>query len=213
MSAPLILVAASGLARETAASARRAGRTVLGCVDDDPGRHGGQLAPGVPILGGAALVSQYPEADLVICAGKGAVRGSLEARLGDLGVLPSRYASVIDPSVHVPAGCSVGAGSILLAGCVLTADVHIGRHVVCMPSVVLTHDDRVDDLATLCAGVVLGGGVRVGAGAYVGMAACVRESVSIGANAVLGMGSVLLRDLPEGQTWSGCPARRMKEDV
>ena len=56
-----------------------------------------------------------------------------------------RYAVLIHPSVDVPESCTVGAGSIVLAGCVLTADVRVGRHVVMMPGVVLTHDDVIEE--------------------------------------------------------------------
>jgi len=203
----LLLVAASGLAREALAVERVLGRSrYVRLVDDDPSLWGAAV-DGAPVVGGLEEVKRYDESAIVVCAGHGAVRRRLVARLTELGVPADRYASVIHPDVGLPAGCAVGAGSVLLAGVVLTAHVTIGRHVVAMPHVTLTHDDLVEDYATLCAGVSLGGEVRVGSAAYVGMGASVRERVSIGAGATLGMGAALLRDIPAGQTWVGVPAR------
>ncbi len=59
----------------------------------------------------------------------------------------------------------------------LTADVTVGAHVAVMPQAVLTHDDVVDDFATIAAGVRLGGGARIERGAYLGAGALVREAV------------------------------------
>jgi sugar O-acyltransferase (sialic acid O-acetyltransferase NeuD family) len=205
MNAPLLLVAASGLARETLQAARVQDRyEVCGYVDDDATKWGSVL-DGVEVLGGLDLVSNYPEASLVICAGHGADRESIAARLA---VDELRYATIVHPSVSVPPSCQVGGGSVLLAGTVLTTCVDVRRHVVAMPNVTLTHDDVVEDFATLCAGVVIGGYVRVGRRAYVGMSAAVRERCWIGADAVVGMGAVVLRDVPESETWLGVPARR-----
>ncbi|WP_447646071.1 DapH/DapD/GlmU-related protein [Nocardioides zeae] len=141
-----------------------------------------------------------------MCAGSGAARQHVVERLALLGVDPQRYVRVVDPGVRW-APWAVGPGSVVLAGTTLTADVEVDDHVVLMPHVTLTHDVVVESFATLCAGVSLGGGVRVGAGAVIGMNASVREGVRVGADAVLGMGSVLLEDLPPGQTWAGVPAR------
>lgn len=209
MPAPLLLVAASGLALEVAEAARAAGHEVLGCVDDDESLWGSLVGGWLPVLGGTDVLHERADTRLVLCPGKGSARQRLAGRLEAEGVRADRYATVRHPSVDVRGSCTVGPGSILLAGVVLTANVTLGAHVVCMPGVVLTHDDVVEDAATLTSGVLLAGRVRVGERAYLGMGATVREEVSVGADSVLGMGSVLLTDLPAGQTWAGAPARRL----
>ncbi len=212
MTAPLLLVAASGLAREVLSVCEAQGVSVLGVVDDDPRLVGLGFAT-TSVLGTLDCVTAVPDASLLLCAGKGDVRRRLAARLASMGVGDDRFATLIDPSVHVPASCAIGPGGILLAGVVLTADVRLGRHVVCMPNVTLTHDDDLADYVTLTAGVSLGGGVRVGEAAYVGMNATVRERVVIGPDCVLGMGSVLLTDQPPRTVYAGIPARPITDTV
>jgi len=203
-------VAASGLAREAAEAARARGWSVIGCVDDDPTLWSTRVAPELPVVGGIDLVTEHPEALLVVCAGLGRTRETIVERLRTLGVGDERFATLVHPDTSVPPSAVVGAGTVLLAGSVLTADVAVGDHVVCMPHVVLTHDCHVADYATLCANVALGGSVRVGRGAYLGMGATVRERRCVGARATLGMGAVLLEDLPEGETWVGVPAHPLR---
>jgi sugar O-acyltransferase (sialic acid O-acetyltransferase NeuD family) len=203
----LILVAASGLALEAAEAARAAGLDVEGCVDDNPDLTGTLAGGWLRVLGGLDIAVAQADSPLLICAGRGVSRRRIHQRLAAAGVDEGRYASLVHPSVQVPDSCAVGAGSILLAGVVLTASVSVGQHVVAMPQVTLTHDDSIDDYATLCAAVTLGGNVRVGSAAYLGMASSVRERVTVGAEATLGMGAVLTRDLPPGETWAGVPAR------
>lgn len=202
----LVIVAAGGLAGETAAAAT--GYDQIVAVDDDRERWG-SVVGGAKVIGPVELVSDCG-ADLVICAGSGRVRRRLLERLVDYGVTPDQFATIIHPDATVAEGCEVGHGSILLAGVRLTSQVSVGHHVVVMPNAVLTHDDTVADFGTLCAGVVLGGDVVVGEAAYLGMSASVRQHLTIGADALLGMGSVLLRDLPAGETWAGVPARPVR---
>lgn len=211
MSAPLLLVAASGLAREVLSVCEATGRTVVGVLDDNPAKAGNRFGT-TTVLGSLDQVRNHPGAELLLCAGKGSGRRDLASRLAALGVGDERYATVVDPSVRVPGSCAVGVGTILLGGVVLTADVRVGRHVVCMPHVTLTHDDDLADYVTLTAGVSLGGGVTVGEAAYVGMNASVREQRTVGAGCVLGMGAALVHDQPPGTVFAGVPARAIGKE-
>ncbi len=205
----LVLIAASGLARETLALVRStASHRITGFLDDDPARRGTAI-DGMPVLGGLEDLRDHPNASLVVCAGGGSVRHRIVERLESQGVSAERYATVVHPQASVAQDCTIGHGSIVLAGAVATTSVTVGRHAVLMPHVVLTHDADVGDYATLCAGVCLGGSVRVGVEAYLGMNASVKQDVTVGARSTLGMGSALLTDLPDDEVWAGSPARRL----
>ncbi|GGK98058.1 hypothetical protein GCM10007382_17870 [Salinibacterium xinjiangense] len=206
MNRPLLLIAASGLAREVLPVLHESGRAVLGFLDD---RHGElpRTIGGAPVLGSLDSIRLYPDADVLVCIGSGTGRERVVAMLSGLGVDATRYATIVDPSVRNVGASPVGVGSILLPGVVITADAVIGAHVVAMPHVTITHDCLVDDFVTLAAGVVLGGGVHIGRGAYLGMNASVRQGVSIGPGATIGMGAVVLTDIHDSGIWAGVPAR------
>lgn len=208
---PVVIVAAGGLGREAAAVIERSNEwDLIGFLDDQPALAGTEIC-GKPVLGSIASAADRADVSLLVCAGKGHARRAIVARLRELGVTDNRYATVIAADVHIPESCSIGPGSLLLSGTVLTSDVTLGSHVVVMPGVVLTHDNGVGDFATLCAQVALGGKVSVGEAAYLGMGCLVREGLSVGTESVLGMGAVLLHDLPPGETWIGMPARNISD--
>ncbi|MCX2750269.1 acetyltransferase [Arthrobacter sp. MI7-26] len=209
----LMLIAASGLAREVLSIIRGSDQyRVVGFLDDSSVIQG-RLVGGVNVLGTIAEAALYNYPQFLICVGSGTGRQQIAERLAHQGITRERFATVLDPGVRVPPGCTVGYGSILLSNVVLTADVTLGAHVVAMPQVTLTHDDAVEDFATLCAGVTLGGGVRIGRAAYLGMNSSIRQGLAIGAEAVIGMGASVLQDVPAGETWAGVPAKKLYDGL
>ena len=78
----LLLIGASGLAREVLACVRENGQfDVVGILDDDESKVGSAL-DGAPIMGPASHALRYPEARVVVCigAGKGARTGRRQTR-------------------------------------------------------------------------------------------------------------------------------------
>lgn len=210
----LVLIGAGGFGRETAQAVHAlnaSGATwrLLGYLDDDPARHG-LVIDGTVVLGGRDRIGHLPRASFVVCTGRPGDYVSRLRIVGDLGLPSERYATIVHPSAAVSPSSSVGYGSVLLAHVTLTAAVTIRAHVAIMPHVTLTHDDVIDDFATIASGVCLGGGVRVHRGAYLGAGALISENRTVGAFSLVGMGAVVTRDVPAREIWAGVPARRLR---
>jgi sugar O-acyltransferase (sialic acid O-acetyltransferase NeuD family) len=214
---PLVLVGPGGFGRETAEVVRainadheqRTGAPrweLLGFLDDDPARWGTAVA-GVTVLGGLDVLATQAQARVVVCTGHPGNFTSKRRIVERLELPPERYATLVHPAAVLAPSCSVGEGTVVLAGVVGTIDVHIGAHVGLMPQVVLTHDDRLEDFVTVGAGARLAGTVHVQQGAYLGSGCLIREGRTIGPWALVGMGAVVTRDVPGGEVWAGVPAR------
>jgi sugar O-acyltransferase (sialic acid O-acetyltransferase NeuD family) len=209
--AGLLVIGAGGFSREVAQAVLAAGPAfggyeLLGHLDDDPALHG-RCIDGVPVLGPVDRIHDYPNALVVVATGRPTDYRSRYRLVNRLGLPKDRFATVVHPGASLATTVSVGPGSMILAGVVATAAVVVGEHVAVMPGAVLTHDDRIDDYATVAAGVLLAGGVTVARGAYLGAGVRVRENLRVGEWSLVGMGSVVTRSVPDGEVWYGVPAR------
>jgi sugar O-acyltransferase (sialic acid O-acetyltransferase NeuD family) len=208
---PLLLIGAGGFARETLELVRAINRETptwipIGLLDDDPALSGRRIHD-IPILGDCATALAHREALVVACVASPddpLRRLRLTSRLG----LPlERYATLVHPQAVIAETAAIGPGSVVHANVTLTADIRLGAHVAAMPSVVLTHDDVVEDGVTFGAGAKVSGGVTIESGAYIGAGALLREKLTIGAGALIGMGSVVTKSVPPSDVWHGSPAR------
>jgi sugar O-acyltransferase (sialic acid O-acetyltransferase NeuD family) len=210
----LALVGSGGFGREAAEAVRAliaAGVPwrLLGFIDDDPAKQG-EIIDGTPVIGTRAELKRLPDVRVVVCTGRPDNYVSRPRIVDSLGFPAERYATIIHPTASVSPSSSVGPGSVLLANVVLTAAVRVGAHVAVMPHVTLTHDDVVENFATLASRSALGGGVRVCRGAYLGAGAIIGEQRVIGELALVGMGAVVTKDVPAREVWAGVPARRLR---
>lgn len=89
-------------------------------------------------------------------------------------------------------------------------DTVIEDHVKIDNLVHIAHNCRVEEGAFIIATAVLCGGVRVGPRTWIAPNASVREQLRVGADAVVGLGSTVIRDVPDGATVVGSPARQVE---
>ena len=212
MSTPLVIVGAGGFSRETAEAVRCLNRVDptwnLVCFADDDRRLWGSSVDGTQVRGPVAdVVQHHPDAQVVVCTGRPDNYFSRPGLVARLGLPQQRYATIVHPTASVAVATTIGLGSVVLAGVVVTAAASIGSHVAVMPGCIITHDDVIGDYATLASGVRLGGSVQIGTGAYIGAGALVREELTVGDWAMIGMGSLLTRSVPAEEQWFGSPAR------
>ncbi len=180
----------------------------------------GREVLGVPVLGSTRDLVQL-RASGIRCAvnavgGIGApeVRWRVFERIIDAGfsqpalVHPS---AIVEPTVvladgvqilansYVSSASSVGFGSLLNAGVILSHDNHVGRCVNLSP------------------GATCGGNVTIGDFTQIGMRATVNARVTVGSHAMIGNGATVKRDVPDGtRIYAGTiwpPRNRHEPDV
>lgn len=55
--------------------------------------------------------------------------------------------------------------------------------------------------------------IRICEGAFIGAGCFILKGVTIGKHSIIGAGSVVTKDIPDGEVWAGNPARRIRESV
>lgn len=63
----------------------------------------------------------------------------------------------------------------------------------------------------LTSNVILGGSSKVGNDVYFGISSTIRNRVNIGDSVVIGQGAVVVKDIPDGETWVGNPAKKINK--
>jgi acetyltransferase EpsM len=105
------------------------------------------------------------------------------------------------------ADVDIGMGTLFAPYSLATTRVRIGAHCILNIKASVSHDSTVEDYCNINPNATIGGDVRVGEGCYIGAGAVVIEKRTIGAWSVIGAGAVVTRDLPDGVTAVGVPAR------
>jgi sugar O-acyltransferase (sialic acid O-acetyltransferase NeuD family) len=119
---------------------------------------------------------------------------------------------LIHPSVIIGNAkyVSIGEGSIICAGTIMTTNISIGRHVILNLACTIGHESTIDDYSAFMPTCSISGEVTIGKCTYWGTGAKIINRCHVGDNVTIGAGAVVIRDLPPGATAVGVPAKVIK---
>jgi len=150
----------------------------------------------------AHLCEKYQ--NIVVAIGDNNVRIELLERYGKQGF---KRPVIIHQKAYVSRYAEILDGTVVFAQATIHYGAYVGLGCIVNTASVIEHDCRIEEGTHICPGVRLAGGVSIGKHSWIGIGAVVREGVSIGNNVIVGAGAVVVKNLPNGVTAIGVPAR------
>lgn len=201
----LVLIGGGGHALVVAETALTAGWNIGGFLDDRPDAN---LAGHATRLGKLMSSGDLGDGTVLHLA-----LGNLAMRHRLLGDIRGWFATIVHPTTTVSRTASVGPGVFISAGAIIQGRTTIGPHAIINTGAIIEHDCIVGENSHIAPRATLLGEVRVGAHTLIGAGAVILPGMHVGSHAVVGAGAVVTRDVPDGSTVVGVPAKRAGLDL
>lgn len=183
---------------------------LIGFVDDTPEKQ--QSRPfGFEVFDRSAFAA-FPDAKVLAVPGGPASFRARAQIIAGLKLDEARFARVVHPDARISPLAEIGRNVLIMAGVVVTSTCVIGDHVCILPNTVIHHDVTIGDWNLIGSNVTIAGGVSIGDNCYIGSGSSVMNGLKIGSGVMLGLGSNLVRDVEQGLTVAGNPARPLSRE-
>jgi sugar O-acyltransferase (sialic acid O-acetyltransferase NeuD family) len=202
----LLVFGAGGHGKVVADVGRSAGLVLAGFLDDDSSRDGTTFW-GTSVIHWERFLrerARWPGVALGLGIGTNAIREESLQRLRAAGL---EVATLVHASAVVAPSATLGEATVVMAGAVVNPDATVGEGSIVNSGAIVEHDCRLGRFVHLSPNAALGGTVRIGDRAHIGLGAVILPGLSVGADVRVGAGAVVNRDVPDGLTVVGVPAR------
>lgn len=205
----LFIYGAGGHAKTVISHVRTLGWQIAGVIDD--GVPAGTLISGFPILGGAEQLPRLKEqgVNAVVNAvggiGNYAVRWRIFERLL---ALSFDFPTIIHPTAWVEENVHLEDGVQVLAQSYISSESSVGFGTLINAGVIISHDCQIGKCVNLSPGAMLAGNVHLADFSQIGMGVTINLGVKVGSKARIGNAATVKADVPEngrvfaGSVWS-----------
>lgn len=206
----VVIIGAGGFAREVAWLIEEINKkneqwNILGFIDDNVENIGKNLN-GYKIIGNTDYLNEMNKnIYAVIAIGNGKIRKKVVEKLKK-----RKFGTLIHPNVSISNSISIGEGSIICSGNILTVNINIGKHVIINLDCTIGHDAVIENFSTFLPGTNLSGETIIEECSTLGTGSTVIQGIKIGKNVMVGAGAVVIRDITDNSTAVGNPARIIK---
>jgi sugar O-acyltransferase (sialic acid O-acetyltransferase NeuD family) len=182
----------------------------IGFFDDNPKS---KIINGYKVLGGLDALNRWDsELYLALALGIPSTKRHVYKNTINKNIL---YPILIHPSVIM--GCNelitIGEGSIICAGNILTTNIKIGKFVILNLSCTVGHESEIGEFSSFMPACNISGEVNIGNENFWGTGAKVINRKIIGNNVIIGAGAVIIDDIPDDVTVGGVPAKVIKKNL
>lgn len=210
----LIIIGSGGVGREVSLIVQQINEleptwNMLGFIDDNVDNWG-KVVNGYSVIGGIdSLQFLGEDCYVVIAIANYKVKKKIVERLRGR----FKFATIVHPKVWIHDFMTLGEGSIVYEGVILTANIEIGNHVIISPKCGIGHDTIVKDYVSLLWNVNVSGNDVIEEGVMMGSGSTVIQGKIIGQGSTIGAGAVVINDINPYSTAVGVPAKVIKMNL
>lgn len=210
----IAIYGAGGFAREVAwlllAHENYGFNEIVGHIED--GADGTRELNGLPVFSLEHVRSEYPSALVSVAVGDPSLRRKLVEKAEKAGF---GFATLTHHSIEMSSFNTIGTGSIICCGSILTVNIAIEEQVHINLDCTIGHDVKIGAFSTLSPGVHVSGNVHIGKNVYIGTGANIINGTAdsplvIGNGCVIGAGACVTSHTEKNALYAGVPATLKK---
>lgn len=149
----------------------------------------------------------HPGCQLILAIGGTNARKKLYKKIVD-NFLSTKWINLIAPNASVAkTDITLGNALNIMQFVVISSSVKIGNGTLINAGSKIHHDVSIGEFCEICPMVTITGGCQIGDEVFIGTGATVLPNVKVGNKVKIGAGAVVTKDVPEGATAVGIPAK------